>query len=441
MGVALFLFVCAETNTCMFTAKKMPPTRKQRYMLACAQCGRDARLDAKRSKKKRCFKTPSGRKVPQGVPSSQLPYLLREDGSMNTKVCDECRDRLRRHQWPITYLSSPQISSLIPPSSFLPPSSPSRRAGESTQPIPKGNPLPQHTPFAKRLHTKSTPLPACHSFFDIPDDQYGIYRTRDWVSGCMAKPCCNATEDVNPKHPDCSGSLLFVEFKREGLFDRLIARCETCKDTICFYNSPTAQAASKEGARGFRIINVAVVLGVLLGGGTYTTYKRQTTAVSFLPKISKGTFHRIEARVWEAVSKVQQDSYTLVLNDLFARETMFILSGDGSWAHPRDSSQGTYSIIDWETKKVVYQVAYSKSNYRMVKGKEVIFEGNYDATSKSMEVAGFLECIDYLEEHDLLSKVLLLVYLFLFYLYLYLFFIWVHLVLFYLFFSLFIIYR
>jgi hypothetical protein len=58
VGVALFLFVCAETNTCMFTAKKMPPTRKQRYMLACAQCGRDARLDAKRSKKKRCFKVP-----------------------------------------------------------------------------------------------------------------------------------------------------------------------------------------------------------------------------------------------------------------------------------------------------------------------------------------------------------------------------------------------
>lgn len=109
--------------------------------------------------------------------------------------------------------------------------------------------------------------------------------------------------------------------------------------------------------------------------------------------------------VLKTIHKLWKSECELLLRELANRDGL-ILSGDCGWAHRRHSNQGAYTLIEWETEKIICRKVLCKSRTKFVNGTvKVVFQGNHDATSHSMECTAFSKCMDKLADFGVLPKV------------------------------------
>ena len=234
---------------------------------------------------------------------------------------------------------------------------------------------------------------------DIPKNSYSIIPTLDWIEALEAKTC--GVEN-------CTGSLTFLKYWTEGFFELVGLQCNDCSSVMFAYNSPPKKLGTK-GSSGFRMINVEAVAAHLFAGKTLTSYLKETNMNEFIKPIGNGSWQRIEDFLWKRVEEVAIKKNAALAKELKERPIL-ILSGDGAWAHRRNSGQGVYSVLDALTGKCVFRHVMTKSRHFQKKaewGSDVwrtACEGNHSATSHSMEVIGFLHFVDWMRDNDLVAK-------------------------------------
>ena len=145
------------------------------------------------------------------------------------------------------------------------------------------------------------------------------------------------------------------------------------------------------------------VISDLFTGTGYTSNTEKKIMQGKKP-VAKKLYYSASSHISQALENVVSSTF---MTDLTSRNTI-VLCGDGGWSIKRQSYSGSYACIDFATGKIVMQHTMVKQRaLTKANGKQssIVEEGNWDKTSKSMEIGGFLECINALEKTGILAKV------------------------------------
>jgi hypothetical protein len=228
-----------------------------------------------------------------------------------------------------------------------------------------------------------------------------IINTSEWVQAIERRVCTQQ---------GCQGTLEVLEGQTRGEVVTLSTLCSECGHESKVSNIESGQQVRRAGTRGplAHTFNLEGVAATILNGSTYTEYSRERQARG-LPCLTQRAYRAVEKQVLEvamqeAKSECRRGMQTYQKSP---PETLKLdLGGDCGWSHRRNASQATYSVIDLQQQRVVYQAVLTKERKHLLAGKEVIVSpGNYFGTAKGMEGEGFRRVADDFEEEGVLPYI------------------------------------
>lgn len=112
------------------------------------------------------------------------------------------------------------------------------------------------------------------------------------------------------------------------------------------------------------------------------------------PKISSSSFYEELKKVEKAVEELAKEEFEEQAKQIAKNNKQINVVIDGSWANRRNATAGSVTVLDFETRKIIYQSILEKPRYNYAT-MEFIKQSDYRGTSQSMESAGFLNWIEF----------------------------------------------
>jgi hypothetical protein len=138
------------------------------------------------------------------------------------------------------------------------------------------------------------------------------------------------------------------------------------------------------------------------GASAFSSYEH-ANAIRGMMGVSKQTYTSMSSIVWSVVTLLSWITQKDFIDDLRAREEKLVLCLDGGWAHRGyDSDHGAYIALEFHSQKPIATMINMRS--RKSKGK-LVFRGNYEGSSKSMEAESFAKLLDMLRNEKLIGRV------------------------------------
>lgn len=142
-------------------------------------------------------------------------------------------------------------------------------------------------------------------------------------------------------------------------------------------------------------------MSCVVNGINWSQYEQQK-GTSQQSKIGRGSWERIEKKIWNGVEKVTKAAVLEARQSLESKSCM-IISGDCAWSHRRNAPAASYIMLEFTINKIIAYSILTKDYFRK---ERKLHEGNYFGPSKGMEFEGFSHCVNELEQLGILKKVL-----------------------------------
>jgi hypothetical protein len=191
-----------------------------------------------------------------------------------------------------------------------------------------------------------------------------IINTSEWVQAIERRVCTQQ---------GCQGTLEVLEGQTRGEVVTLSTLCSECGHESKVSNIESGQQVRRAGTRGplAHTFNVEGVAATILNGSTYTEYSRERQARG-LPCLTQRAYRAVEKQVLEVAMQEAKSKCRRGMQKSPPETLKLDLGGDCGWSHQQNASQATYSVINLQQQRVVYQAVLTKERKHLLAGKEVI---------------------------------------------------------------------
>jgi hypothetical protein len=147
-----------------------------------------------------------------------------------------------------------------------------------------------------------------------------------------------------------------------------------------------------------------LVLASILANESYTMYEKRKAVEGEHP-VCKATWYSHMDKCIRAVNEEWDEVKEEYIQQLLLAGKPIVVAADGAWSHRFSANQHEWTIMNVADNTVILSLSVTKFRYRQ--NERIDTTGNYEGTSKSMEICAMNDALDQLQNCGLLKLIFL----------------------------------